>query len=53
MESSKKGAVRLIPCADYDIEGLQRGCTLKRTAYLRTLLPLSVASRGRRATAWT
>lgn len=23
MESSKKGAVRLIPCADYDIEGLQ------------------------------
>ena len=23
MKSSKKGAVRLIPCADYDIEGLQ------------------------------
>lgn len=23
MESNKKGAVRLIPCADYDIEGLQ------------------------------
>ena len=23
MKSSKMGAVRLIPCADYDIEGLQ------------------------------
>ena len=23
MKSGKRGAVRLIPCADYDIEGLQ------------------------------